>query len=134
MTSDSSQTFEMIISNIFKTLLNFYDESDLFLKDIHREIRKIADFIDVALTDDEIEQIAQNTSFQRMKTESTDASGKPTFSTTLFRKGKKDVLISFVKISFLSKQNGFSRKKKLNFCRSSGRLEEPFDSCRIRID
>jgi len=101
MTSDSSQTFEMIISNIFKTLLNFYDESDLFLKDIHREIRKIADFIDVALTDDEIEQIAQNTSFQRLITDSTDESGKPTFSTTLFRKGTKEILISFIKISFL---------------------------------
>jgi len=97
----------MRISNIFKTLLNFYVEWDLFLKDIRREIRKIAEFIDVALTDNEIEQIAQNTSFQHMKTDSIDESGKPTFATTFYRKGTKDKSQFFIKICFPSKELSF---------------------------
>ena len=77
----------------FSNHSKFHDGLDLFLKDIHGEIRKIAEFINVVLTDDEIEEIVQNTSFKHMKAESgesTDELGKPAYGITMFRKGAND--------------------------------------------
>jgi len=59
-------------------------------QDIHREIRKIARFLEVDLTEDEVEQIVENTSFSTMKKENSGSKDKPNpESEILFRKGDR---------------------------------------------
>ena len=57
------------------------------LQNIQQEIRKIAKFIDVELTDAELEEVVQRTSFKNMKNDSTKH-GNVQSSFKMFRKGQ----------------------------------------------
>ncbi|XP_076818062.1 amine sulfotransferase-like isoform X2 [Clavelina lepadiformis] len=66
------------------------DENVLFLcfeemkKDLQKQVRRLADFIDVSLTDDDVKKVCENSSIEKMK-KSWDSSEMPT--TSFFRKG-----------------------------------------------